>query len=107
MTSTDWLKSRICRRNHDRELALGRLESLQKFGRSARDELLMELGQLSTDNNWSINQISQFLEGLLELMRGLEEHHQASLGGLGQLGEPQFAVFRPNWWKSEEREAVR
>src|SRR5277367_875285 len=34
----------------------------------------------------------------------LEEDDRVS--GRPQLGEPRFSVFRPNWWKSHERECL-
>ena len=55
----------------------GVAKPLEKLGRSARNELLVNLGQLPRQNNWSINQKYQFFKGFTELVRGLEEHHQA------------------------------
>ena len=53
----------------------------------------MEFGQLSADNNWSFNQAIQLLEGLPELVRRLQEGHQAPSAGLDELPEPQVGIL--------------
>jgi len=97
---------RIGRWNKDGEFAMRLLEMRRYFSGCALTELLVKLGQLPSDNYWSVNQFSKFPKCLLQLVWRLEEHRQPVPGTSSGLLEPPFTVFSPNWWEAKKGEAM-